>query len=232
MKGLRSQAQHGGTVTALLTLALQEGLIDTAIVAEDQEDFQHHGVAVSDPEEIGKRGKSKFIVSPTIAEFNKTVQGEKQRIGVVATPCQAQTLAKMRLKPIATNDNQIDKLKLVIGLFCGWTLSWRSFMDLLKTKTGLSDIIGMDIPPGKGLVEIYTDKETLSFPMEAINACVREACHYCMDSTAEFSRYLGRVGQAAGGLVGNQDLESGHSPVQTRTGVAGPGQVEGCSRIP
>ena len=26
----------------------------------------------------------------------------------------------------STNDNQIDKLKLVIGLFCGWTLSWRS----------------------------------------------------------------------------------------------------------
>jgi coenzyme F420 hydrogenase subunit beta len=184
---VRNQAQHGGTVTALLTLALQEGLIDTAIVAEDTEDFQHHGVAVSDPDEIGKRGKSKFIVSATVAEFNKTVQGEKQRIGVVATPCQAQTLAKMRSKPIATNDNQIDKLKLVIGLFCGWTLSWRSFVDLLKTKTGLSDITGMDIPPGKGSVEIYTNKETFSFPMEVINDCVREGCRYCMDSTAEFA---------------------------------------------
>lgn len=186
-KQLRGQAQHGGTVTALLTLALQEGLIDTAIVAEDTEDFQHHGVAVSDPGEIKKRGKSKFIVSATVAEFNRTVQGDSQKIGVVATPCQAQTLAKMRSKPIATNDNQIDKLKLVIGLFCGWTLSWRSFVDLLKTKTGLSDIIGMDIPPGKGSVEIYTNKETFSFSMEAINDCVREACRYCMDSTAEFA---------------------------------------------
>jgi coenzyme F420 hydrogenase subunit beta len=184
---LRSQAQHGGTVTALMTLALEEGLIDAAIVAEDQEDFQHHGVAVGDPEAIKKRGKSKFTVSPTVAEFNKTVQGEKERIGVVATPCQAQALAKMRVKPIASNDNQIEKLKLVIGLFCGWALSWRSFVDLLKTKTELSDIVGMDIPPGKGLVEIYTKKETLSFPMDEIQTCVREACRYCLDSTAEFS---------------------------------------------
>ncbi len=184
---LRSRAQHGGTVTALLTLALQEGLIEVAIVAEDQEDFQHHGVTVEDPEEIKKRGKSKFMVSPTVAEFNKTVQGEKQRVGVVATPCQAQALAKMRVKPIASNENQIDKLKLVIGLFCGWTLSWRSFADLLKTKTELSDIVGMDIPPGKGQVEIYTKKGTLSFPMDEIQPCVREACRYCVDSTAEFS---------------------------------------------
>jgi coenzyme F420 hydrogenase subunit beta len=186
-EGLRSQAQHGGTVTALITLALQEGLIDAAIVAEDQDDFQHHGVSLGDPEEVKKRGKSKFIVSPTVAEFNKTVQGESQRVGVVATPCQAQALAKMRRKPITTNDNQIDKLKLVIGLFCGWTLSWRSFVDLLKAKTDLSDIIGMDIPPGKGLVEIYTNNGTLSFSMDEIQSCVREGCHYCVDSTAEFS---------------------------------------------
>jgi coenzyme F420 hydrogenase subunit beta len=186
-EGLRRRAQHGGTVTALMTLALQEGLIDAAIVAEDQEDFQHRGVAVSDPDEIGKRGKSKFIVSPTVAEFNKTVQGESQRIGVVATPCQAQALAKMRLKPIASNDNQIDKLHLVVGLFCGWTLSWRAFVDLVKTKTEMSDVIGMDIPPGKGLVEIYTQKRTLSFSMDEIQSCVREACRYCVDSTAEFS---------------------------------------------
>jgi coenzyme F420 hydrogenase subunit beta len=185
-KGLRNQAQHGGTVTALMTLALQEGLIDAAIVAEDGDDFQHHGVAVVEPDEIKKRGKSKFIVSPTVAEFNKTVQGENQRIGVVATPCQAQALAKMRLKPIATNDNQIDKLKLVIGLFCGWSLSWRAFVDLLKTKTELSDIIGMDIPPGKGWVEIFTNQGTLTFSMDEIQTCVREACRYCVDSTAEF----------------------------------------------
>ena len=183
----RKQAQHGGTVTALMSLAIQEGIIDTAIVAEGQEDFQHHGVTVHDVSGIRRRGKSKFIVSPTIAEFNKAAQGEAQKIGVVATPCQAFALAKMRLKPISTNDNQIDKLKLVIGLFCGWTLSWRRFADLLTSKTKLSDITGMDIPPGKKTVEVYTTNGTLHFSMDELAPYIREACHYCMDTTAEFS---------------------------------------------
>jgi len=184
---MRKQAQHGGTVTALISLALQQGIIDTAIVAEGQKDFQQHGVTVHDPSEIKKRGKSKFIVSPTIAEFNKAAQGDFQRIGVVATPCQAFALAKMRLKPISTNDNQIDKLKLVIGLFCGWTLSWRRFADLLTTKTNLSNITGMDIPPGKRAVEVYTTNGTLHFSMDELAPYIREACHVCQDTTAEFS---------------------------------------------
>lgn len=184
---LRQQAQHGGTVTALMSLALEEGIIDTAIVAEGQEDFQHHGVTVHEPSEIRKRGKSKFIVSPTIAEFNKAVQGNAQRVGVVATPCQSLALAKMRIKPIADNDNQIDKLKLVIGLFCGWTLSWRRFVDLLTAQTSLSNITGMDIPPGKRAVEVYTTNGTLTFSMDELAPYVREACHVCMDTTAEFS---------------------------------------------
>jgi coenzyme F420 hydrogenase subunit beta len=183
----RQKAQHGGTVTALMALAMQEGIIDTAIIAEGQEDFQHHGVTVHDPSEIKKRGKSKFIVSPTIAEFNKAVQGDAQRIGVVATPCQVMALAKMRMKPIATNDNQIDKLKLVIGLFCGWTLSWRKFTDLLSSKTDLASILGMDIPPGKRAVEVYTTNGTLTFSMDELSPYIREACQVCMDTTAEFS---------------------------------------------
>jgi coenzyme F420 hydrogenase subunit beta len=170
-----------------MTLALQEGLIDTAIVAEGQNDFQHHGVTVRDPLEIKNRGKSKFIVSPTVAEFNKAAQSDAQRIGVVATPCQSFALAKMRLKPISTNDNQIDKLKLVIGLFCGWTLSWRKFADLLTTKTNLSNITGMDIPPGKRAVEVYTTNGTLTFSMEELAPYIREACQVCQDTTAEFS---------------------------------------------
>ncbi len=40
-----------------------------------------------------------------------------EKIGVVATPCQAFALAKMRLKPkLDSGSNPIDKLKLVIGL--------------------------------------------------------------------------------------------------------------------
>ncbi|MDI6776570.1 MAG: Coenzyme F420 hydrogenase/dehydrogenase, beta subunit C-terminal domain [Syntrophales bacterium] len=184
---VRKGAQHGGTVTTLMMLALQEGIIDTAVIAEGEENFLHQGIAVNDPSEVKRRGKSKFIISPTVAEFNRVAKGKAEKIGVVATPCQVLALAKMRLKPIPTDDSNIGKLKLVVGLFCGWALSWRGFVDLLRKKTDLDAIIGMDIPPRKHTLEVYTKGGTIEFSIEEVNSCIRGACHYCFDTTAEFS---------------------------------------------
>ena len=184
----RKKAQHGGTVTALMALAIQEGIIDTAVITEGQDNFLPHGVMAKDPSGIKKRGKSNFVMSPMIAEFNRIAKGERNKIGVVATPCQALALAKMRLKPIATDANNIDKLKFVIGLFCGWAFSWHKFVDLLRKKTGLDTIIGMDIPPSKyHAVEVYTENGTIEISLDDVTPCIREACLYCFDMTAEFS---------------------------------------------
>jgi len=184
---VRRQAQHGGTVTALLGLAMKEKIIDTAVVTEGAEGFTQKGVAVGKAAEIRKRGKSKFVAAGTIGAFNRAAQGESQKIGVVGTPCQVLALAKMRMKPIPEKDNHIDKLKLTIGLFCGWTLSWRDFSALLKTRTPLEDVTGMDIPPGKGQVLIYTKRNTIALSWEEIDPLVREGCRVCLDTTAEFS---------------------------------------------
>ena len=45
---VRNSAQHGGTVTALISLALGEGLIDAAVIAEDPGNFLPEGVAAQD----------------------------------------------------------------------------------------------------------------------------------------------------------------------------------------
>ena len=211
---VRKRSQHGGTVTTLMALALREGIIDTAVVAEGQEKFLHQGVAVNTPGEVEMRGKSKFIVSPTIAEFNRVAKGKTKKIGIVATPCQVLALAKMRLKPFPTDDSNINKLKLIVGLFCGWTLSWRRFVDLLQKRTGLPAIIGMDIPPGKQILEVYTKDGTIEFSMmEEVNPCVREACRYCFDTTAEFSDIS--VGSAR--LPGGWEESRGWNQVIART---------------
>ena len=97
---IRRRAQHGGTVTALIVLALREGLIDAAVLAGEGEGLLPRGVTVRDPEAAAAMGKSRFVVSPTVAEFNRAVRTDCQRIGVVATPCQALALAKMRTQPV------------------------------------------------------------------------------------------------------------------------------------
>jgi coenzyme F420 hydrogenase subunit beta len=185
---LRRHAQHGGTVSALMSLAFQEGLIDAAVLADGGDRLMHSGTTVYQPEEIRKSARSRFIVSPTIAEFNKTARGPARRIGVVATPCQAFSLAKMRLKPdLPSGDNPIDKLTLVIGLFCGFTLDWAKLIDLLQGRTALDAITGMEVPPDEGVLEVYTVDGVLRFPMADVTPRVREACRCCIDTTSEYA---------------------------------------------
>ena len=186
---VRENAQHGGTVTSLMALALREGIIDTAVMAGKGESlFLPASIAESDAKGVLKHGKSSFVVSPNVAEFNRVARGTSEKIGMVATPCQALSLAKMRMKPIPNKDNNIEKLKLVIGLFCGWALSWDRLLDLLNTKTDINQITGIDIPPSKyKMMHVYTDNGMIEIPIDEVNRCVRESCNYCFDMTAEFS---------------------------------------------
>ncbi len=185
---LREISQHGGTVTALMELALTEGLIDSAIVSSRNQDILQNGVRIKNKTDLRKNTGSKFTVSPTVATFNKIVAEDAKKIGVVATPCQALALAKMKLKPQQDDANNIDKLKLVIGLYCGWALSAEKFSKLLiQNKIDLTAITCMDIPAGKNALELHTGNGIKSIPFADVQNCVREACGYCFDSTAEFA---------------------------------------------
>lgn len=187
-EGIRQRAQHGGTVTALVGLALREGLIDTAVLAEEGEELLPRSGAVGGAEAAETRVRSRFVVSPTVAEFNRICRGDAARIGVVATPCQAVALAKMRTQTLSAVGDGIEKLQLVIGLFCGWALSWKKLAALLKTKVDLSQVTGMDIPPSRyHTLEVYTRGETLRVSLDEVNPCIRDACLSCGDMTAEFS---------------------------------------------
>ncbi|MHB9097485.1 MAG: Coenzyme F420 hydrogenase/dehydrogenase, beta subunit C-terminal domain [Syntrophales bacterium] len=187
-EGIRQQAQHGGTVTALIALALREGLIDAAVIAAEGEGLLPQAITVSDPEAAGKTGKSRFVVSPTVAEFNRAVRSDYRRIGVVATPCQALALAKMRTQPVTAPASGIEKLQLVVGLFCGWALSWRDLVALVKEKTDLARVTGMDIPPSRyHTLEVSTEDGTIRVSLDEVNPCVRESCRSCDDMTAEYS---------------------------------------------
>ena len=185
---VRGNAQHGGTVSALISLALAEGLIDTAVLAEGTFNALPRGRSVSDPDEVGGTSKSKFIVAPIVEEFNRAAKSDAERIGVVATPCQALALAKMRQKPFPKEPSNIDKLGLVVGLFCGWALSWRELSALLESRLGGAMITGLDIPPSKyHTMEVRTETGVIEISMDEVEPCIRESCTYCFDMTAEFS---------------------------------------------
>jgi len=211
---IRGQAQHGGTVTVLLSLALKERLIETAIVTQEVDTFLPMGIAVNNSLEIQKAARSKFVASPNLAAFNQLAKSPIQKIGLVTTPCQTLALAKMRAKNYESKNYHIDKLNLVIGLFCGWALSWRELKEIIKQKVGDKKIIGLDIPPSKyQSMEVHTDQGISEVPLEEVLPAVRSSCRYCLDMTAEFSDIS--VGSAR--LPEGWDVARGWNQVIVRT---------------
>ncbi len=187
---IRTKAQHGGTVTALVKLAIEEKLIDAAVMSgqDTKSTLLPQGVGVDSAADVADYSKSRFVATPTIAQFNRLAKTGVEKIGVVATPCQATALAKMRLKKFSENTNNIDRLKLVIGLFCGWAFSWKELCEVLKRHVELDQIVAMDIPPSKyHCLEVQTADKNVTISLDEIRSCVRESCDYCADMTAEFS---------------------------------------------
>jgi coenzyme F420 hydrogenase subunit beta len=185
--GLRSHAQYGGTVSTLVAFALRSGLIDTAVLTASDSGLLPSGRAVRDEAGVLACAGSNFVASPTLQTFNREAAGDAQRIGVVATPCQALALAKMKASPLE-NRNNIDKLKLVIGLFCTWSLRYEDFVRFLGERVPLDQIVKVDIPPPPAnAFEVYTDSTRLTIPLDQVRTFTRVTCNCCLDMTSEFA---------------------------------------------
>jgi coenzyme F420 hydrogenase subunit beta len=192
----RAAAQYGGTVTALVSYALREGTIDSAVLTSSDEELLPGGTAVRDEAGVRACAGSNYAASPTLAAFNREAATDARRIGVVATPCQALALAKMRASPLP-NGNHVEKLALVVGLFCTWALRYGDFIEFLRERTQLSEITKVDIPPPPAeTFEVYSGDSRTSIPLGEVRRFIRSTCDVCIDMTAELADLS--VGSAEG----------------------------------
>ena len=185
---IRSRSQHGGTVTALACLALETGLIDGCVVERETAPMLPQSVTAFSRSDILAAAGSKFGSAPAVAEFNRVSADGQGALGVIATPCQALALARMRSQPAEVDASRIARLKLVIGLFCGWTLDWRRLREMVLTAAEGAEIRSMDIPPSShACMQVETSGGRIDIPIDQVNDCVRGCCDYCSDMTAEFA---------------------------------------------
>ena len=186
-EGIRSKAQFGGTVTALASFALDQGLIDSAVLTTSDESILPSGTPAGSTAQVRDCAGSNFVAAPTLAAFNRESEKDAQSIGVVAIPCQALALAKMRASPLE-NRNNIDKLKLVIGLFCTWALRYEELARFLADKVPLGQIVRFDIPPPPAnIFQVFTDSGRIDISLDEVRPFIRPTCDVCIDMTAEFA---------------------------------------------
>ncbi len=188
-KTIRAGSQHGGSTTALVELAMKEGLIDSALLTPSEHGLNPSPILVSRPEEVRRCLGSSFQIPPGLEILNRTLKENRyKKIGVVGTPCKTLAVYKIQNQRSEDNPKQPGNIGMVFGLFCGWGLDWQGLERTVKGKTPLERVKHIDIPPSKyGILEVETADGRIGIPLEEIYPLVRPSCRFCADMTAEFS---------------------------------------------
>ena len=178
--------QAGGTVSALMSFALNKGYISAAALT-DREGLRPVPRLAQSTDDILRCSSSKYTASPTLSALNQAINEGHNQIGVVGTPCQVLAIAQMRSNPMGDKDFS-DPVSLVVGLFCTWAVDFREFDAFISERIEGSRITKVDIPPPPAeIMEVYTDNGKIEIPLDEIRELVPNTCSYCTDMTAEFS---------------------------------------------
>ena len=204
---IRSAAQYGGVVSALITYALETGEIDSAVLTRSSTDkINPEPTLARNRNEVLECAGSKYIVCPTITGVLEAIRKGAGKIGVVGTPCQVTALRKMQTSKIETGT---DKIGLVIGLFCTWALSPQAY-NYIRSLADSSNVVKLDVPPPPAnIFVIETEEERVKLPLDAIRKFIMSACNMCFDMTNEFADI------AVGTVEGEEDWNT----VVVRTGL-------------
>ncbi|MFW6126491.1 MAG: Coenzyme F420 hydrogenase/dehydrogenase, beta subunit C-terminal domain [Chloroflexota bacterium] len=161
----RERESGGGVVSALLGVALDEGMIDAAIVTGESSDERADGLLernvasglsrtqgltgllARSKEQVVTSMEAGLATARVLPTLNSVPKEASERYGIVSLPCQVASLAKRRMLP-PEGRVSMDNVKVVVGLFCA-------------TKRQLE--------PGESREE------------------TNRACSYCWDLTAEFA---------------------------------------------
>jgi coenzyme F420 hydrogenase subunit beta len=163
---------------------MEEGLIDQAVVTKAVSNLPIP-VTVRHREQVIRAAGSKFALSPTNKEVNKSVMSPRSRLGVVGLPCQVTGLRKRQMLP---RDDGLDEgqIVLTVGLFCTWAVHQKGWRFLINKTIGGTRIRRIDVPPPPAnVMEITTSRKRHDIPLDEVRQFVRPGCEVCLDMTAE-----------------------------------------------
>lgn len=183
---IHEKGQDGGTVTTLLSVALAEGIIDGAVETKMSEDKIPSGFIARNREELLQCAGNSYEPSPVLEALNCIPKESTEKLAVVGLGCHVAAVSKMKTYP-SENRVNIDNVKLLVGLFCGWELA-DGFHQFLQENFDLSQVVKFDIPHHPAhTFDVYTKAGKKSVEIEDIRKFISPACSYCWDMTAEFA---------------------------------------------
>lgn len=203
-KDVANRGQDGGAVTALLTFALEEGLIDGAVVARRDENWVPEAFLAKTKEEILDSVGTKYSATPSVTVFGRSINNHR-RLALVGTGCQITGFKKaehgtLRVLIDKKKESENPYYLLSIGLFCYENFMYSKFKAKVEEVFGikLEDMVKNDIIRGKIFLHTKDGKEHVK-PVKVFNDIVEECCLLCEDFTASYADIsVGSVGSADG----------------------------------
>lgn len=183
---VRCRAQYGGVVSALMKFALDTGEISNAVLTKPFDGaLMPSSVLAKESSQLAECAGSNYIASATLAMLNEATKQGKDSIALVGIPCQVLALRKMQA---SKHDTGAKGVKLVIGLFCTWALSYKGFYEFLKGKVDPSLIRHIDIPPPPAnIMVLETAAGDVRFSLDEVRKFIKPTCGLCYDMTSEFA---------------------------------------------
>ncbi|MEN6328180.1 MAG: Coenzyme F420 hydrogenase/dehydrogenase, beta subunit C-terminal domain [Syntrophomonas sp.] len=192
--------QDGGTVSSLIKTALEETMVQAALLTGSDDNISPSSFLTADTADIEKAAGSRFLAAPGLRKITEAVQKGIKKMLVVGRPCQVQALRKYQKNHPADAPTEF----ISIGLFCMWSLSW-TFKDYLQNTYPGIDIKKISIPQHG--VEVLCSDGIKALSTEKVKEFVQAGCSYCLDMTSELADIS----------VGAFEAEPGWNTVLVRT---------------
>ncbi|NJD54386.1 MAG: YHS domain-containing protein [Candidatus Methanoperedens sp.] len=203
------KGQDGGVVTSMLLYALEDGLIDSAVmtVKSEEEPWKPVSIVAQTREDILRCAGSIYVHSLTMESLMSSIKRGSRSIGFVGPSCNIDAVHKMQNSPYGLLHLSMRANILKMGLFCMDTFDYEGLKTFIEQKgIPLSSVKEMRIRKGK--FRIIAESEH-TYPLSELDTIRSSSCMFCTDLTAEKS-------DLSFGSVGSKE---GYTTVLARTGL-------------
>ena len=179
--------QDGGVVTSLLVFALENGMIDGAVVSGISEEKPFYPISrlATNPQEVLECAGTRYSYSPNLLAFHEAIKLKKRDLAFVGTPCQIHALRKIQIIPLR---KYADPLKFTIGLMCTESFTYEGLMEKQIEGTlgvNLHSVKKINIK-AKVLVT-QRSGEIKVIPLAEAKRYTRKSCTFCTDFSGELA---------------------------------------------
>lgn len=191
--------QDGGVATTLLKYLLENRIVD-GVVSVRGKGWKSEGFLARGLGGLMEGAGTKYTSCPSLVAVARSITEEGlERLAFIGTPCEVQAIRKIQDTP----DYRIigDKVRVVLGIFCMESYYNALIDEFVRGKLGIvtDGITKFDIKGQYMNIHLKGKRDSIRVPLEEIKRYTREACHACLDFSAELADIsIGSVGSPSG----------------------------------